>query len=88
MSKATKQQAAELRRLAAQPDEDIDLSDSPEVSDFHGAKPGRFFRPVKQQVTIRLDADLLAWFRSQGKKYQTRINAALREHMESHRGNG
>ena len=69
-------------------DEDIDTSESPEVDDFGDAVRGRFYRPVKQQITLRLDADLLAWFRSQGGKYQTRINAALREYMDSHRKSG
>jgi uncharacterized protein (DUF4415 family) len=41
---------------------------------------------VKEQVTIRLDSDVLAWFRAQGKGYQTRINALLRAYMEAHRG--
>ncbi len=85
MSKVTKQQAAELRRLAEQPEEIIDTSDLPEIKDWSKAQRGRFYRPVKQQVTLRIDADLLAWFRSKGGKYQTRINAALREYMESHR---
>jgi uncharacterized protein (DUF4415 family) len=40
-----------------------------------------FYRPVKQQLTVRLDADVIAWLRGQGKGYQTRINALLREAM-------
>jgi len=85
MSKVTKQQAEELRQLAEQPEEIVDTSDIPEVKDWSEAHRGRFYRPIKQQVTLRIDADLLAWFRSQGGKYQTRINAALREYMETHR---
>jgi uncharacterized protein (DUF4415 family) len=47
----------------------------------------RFYRPVKQPVTLRLDADVLAWFKRQGRGYQTRINKALRElMMEGWRG--
>lgn len=45
---------------------------------------GRFYRPVKKPVTIRLDTDVVAWFKSHGKKYQTAINKALREYIASH----
>lgn len=84
MSKMTDKQRQELRNLDQMPDDDIDTSDIPEVADFSGAVRGRFYRPVKQQVTLRIDADLLAWFRAQGGKYQTRINAALREYVAEH----
>ena len=85
MSKVTKQQAEELRKLAEQTEESIDTSDIPVVKDWSATHHGRFYRPVKQQITLRIDADLLAWFRSQGGKYQSRINAALREYMDAHR---
>ena len=88
MSKVTEKQSKEIGQLAKMVDEDIDTSDLPEVDDFSDAVRGRFYRPVKQQITLRLDADLLAWFRSQGGKYQTQINAALREYMDSHRKAG
>lgn len=80
--------AAEMERLAAMPDDTIDLSDMPEVTDFTGWTRGRFYRPVKQQLTLRLDADVVHWFKSQaeGGGYQTRINQALRDHVEGHRG--
>jgi uncharacterized protein (DUF4415 family) len=71
----------ELGRLAARKDEDIDPSDIPELDDA-------FFReaewrpPIKKPVTIRLDADVLAWFRGQGPGYQTRINRLLRRYIE------
>jgi uncharacterized protein (DUF4415 family) len=86
MSKMTDEQRQELRRLAQLPDEQIDTCDVPEVTDFSGSIRGRFFRPVKKQVTLRIDADVLEWFRAQGGKYQTRINAALREYVEKHHG--
>ena len=41
-----------------------------------------FYRPIKKPVTLRLDADVLAWFKREGRRYQTRINAALRRVME------
>ncbi len=73
--------------IAAIRDEDIDLSDIPEwtAEDWTGAVRGKFYRPVKDQVTLRLDRDVLAWFRATEEKYQTAINAALREHMERNR---
>jgi uncharacterized protein (DUF4415 family) len=62
-------------------DADIDTSDIPEIVDWRGAERGRFYRPVKQVVTIRLDADVVAWFKAQDRKYQTAVNRALREYM-------
>jgi len=44
---------------------------------------GRFYRPVKQLVSIRVDADVLAWFRGRGKKYQTYMNEVLRREMRT-----
>ena len=70
---------AQLKALESLPDSDIDLSDSPEVTDWSEAMRGKFYRPVKQLMSVRLDADLIAWFKSSGSGYQTRINAALRE---------
>ena len=77
------EQRAELAALAALPDEAIDTTDIPEVRDWSGAKRGVFYRPVKQQLTLRLDADVIDWFRKQakGKGYQTDMNRALREYV-------
>ena len=71
----------EIEALAAMAEEDIDTSDIPEVTDWSGAKRGLFYRPVKQQLTLRLDADVIDWFRRQGTGYQSRMNAALREYV-------
>ncbi|MCU7929075.1 MAG: BrnA antitoxin family protein [Candidatus Thiodiazotropha sp. (ex Dulcina madagascariensis)] len=64
-------------------DEDVDLSDIPELNDefFENAD---LRLPEKKSVTIRLDADVLEWFKKQGKGYQTRINKLLRSYMETH----
>ena len=87
----TRGQLAELKSLAALPDSAIDTSDAPELLDWSGAKRGLFYRPVKQQLTLRLDADVIAWFKSQTKSsegYQTRINRALREYVQGQTSRG
>ena len=71
---------AELAALAKLPEHKIGTRDIPEVRDWSGAKRGLFYRPVKQQLTLRLDADVVAWFKRKGGGYQTRINSALREY--------
>jgi uncharacterized protein (DUF4415 family) len=78
-------QRAELESLAALPDDAIDTSDAPELFDWSGAKRGLFYRPLKQQLTLRLDADVVAWFKNHtnsNEGYQTRINRALREYVQ------
>jgi uncharacterized protein (DUF4415 family) len=85
----TRGQLAELKSLAALSESAIDTSDTPELLDWSGAKRGLFYRPVKQQLTLRLDADVVAWFKSQTKSsegYQTRINRALREYVQGQIG--
>ena len=79
----TEAQMANLKKLAAQPDSEIDTSDIPEMTDeqWKSAKRGAFYRPVKRQITARLDADVLDWLKAQGKGYQSRMNAILRREM-------
>lgn len=84
MKKMTSEQKAEIEALAALPEEQIQTDDMPEVTNWSGAKRGMFYRPIKQQITLRLDADLIDWFKthhSQGEGYQTSINRALREYV-------
>lgn len=83
MKKLTKKQKKELAVLKALPDEKIDLSDIPEQTDWSNAVVGKFYRPIKKSLTIRLDADVLAWLRSAGPGYQSRINKLLRAAMET-----
>ena len=83
----TPEQQAEIDTLAALPDDQIDTQDIPEVSDWSGAKRGLFYRPIKQQITLRLDADVIAWFKSRvppDQGYQTDINRVLREYVVQH----
>lgn len=74
----TAEEAKELEGLAGQP---IDTSDIPEQLDWSSALRGKFYRPVKQAVSLRLDADVLAWLKKDGQGYQTRVNQMLRERM-------
>jgi uncharacterized protein (DUF4415 family) len=75
-----------MRALAALPDDTIDTSDIPEILDWSGAKRGMFYRPIKQVLTLRVDADVVAWFKSRAKGggYQTSINRALRQFVVEH----
>jgi uncharacterized protein (DUF4415 family) len=79
----TPRQKRELAALAALPDDKIDTSDIPELplSAWKDAVRGKFYRPVKQAVSMRLDADVVAWLKKQGKGYQTRANRILRQRM-------
>jgi uncharacterized protein (DUF4415 family) len=79
----TKSQAKQIRTLKRMKDEDIDFTDIPEKTDWSKAVVGKFYRPIKKSLTIRIDADVLAWVRGQGKGYQTRINRYLREKMQT-----
>ena len=81
----TKSSRTDWSRLARQDDKDIDTSDIPELDqDFFRQAELRV--PAKQTVTIRLDSDVLAWFKEQGSGYQTRINQLLRQYMQAHQG--
>ncbi len=76
--------AAELKVLEAMPESEIDTGDIPVVRDCTGAQRGKFHRPIKRQLTLRLDAELVDFFEAQGKGYQTRINEALRQWVAAH----
>jgi uncharacterized protein (DUF4415 family) len=82
----TPEREAELRYLSELPDDQIDTSDIPEITDaqWATARRGALFRPVKTPVTIRLDADLLEWYKEHAEngRYQTEINRALRLYMQ------
>jgi uncharacterized protein (DUF4415 family) len=75
-------------RLDALKEKDIDLTDTPEITPqmFAKAVVRRGLKPVppKAQVTLRVDSDVLEWFKEQGQGYQTRINALLRAYMDAH----
>ena len=80
----TAKQQEELAALAALPDDEIRTDLIPEQLDWSGAKRGLFYRPIKKQITLRIDADLIEWFRQHSTSdmgYQTRINEALRDYV-------
>ncbi len=79
----TDEQKARLDALAAMPDSEIDFSDIPPLTEdfWKNAVRNPFYKPTKTSTTVRLDSDVLAWFKRQGKGYQTRINSVLREAM-------
>ena len=68
-------------------DAEVDLPEMPEVLDWSGAEIGKFYRPAKKPVTLRLDGDVIEWLKSFGPGYQTRANGLLRHAMESSSGN-
>lgn len=78
---------AEIDALAALSEDKINTNDIPEVRNWDDAKRGVFYRPIKQQITLRLDADIVDWFKNhhqQDEGYQTSINRALREYVSQH----
>ena len=79
----TPTQRKELKALAKLPDSTIDTSDiqPSSATQWAQAVQGRFYKPKKTATTVRVDADVLAWLKSDGKGYQTRINGILRDAM-------
>ena len=87
LPKLTAAQRKRLAAVAALPDKDIDYSDIPRSDkSVKWTRPGALVSTEnKQQITLRLDAEVLDFFRNTGKRYQSRINAALREYVNLHR---
>jgi uncharacterized protein (DUF4415 family) len=81
----TEAQKAQLAALKDQPDSEINHSEIALLAEdfWKNAELGRFYKPTKTSTTVRLDSDVLAWLRSQGKGYQSRINAILRREMRA-----
>ena len=87
-SKKSATDETDYERLAAMTDEDIDFSETPEVPPemFARGIVRRGLKPVirKKQLTLRMDSDVIDWFKKQGQGYQTKINSLLRAYMEEH----
>ena len=81
MKKLTREQKRDIRAVAAKRDEDIDFSDAPRVLDWSRAEIGKFYRPSKKPVTMRLDSDVIEWLKAEGRGYQTKANWLLRSAM-------
>jgi uncharacterized protein (DUF4415 family) len=81
MRKLTKGQKRDIQAIAEKRDRDIDFSDAPPVLDWSAAEIGKFYRPAKKPVTMRLDSDVIAWLKSDGRGYQTKANWLLRHAM-------
>jgi len=82
MKKSKKRRATGRRRTRTVKPGALNLSAPVSASKLHSMKIGDFYRPVKKPITVRIDADVLAWFKKDGRRYQSRINAALRKVME------
>jgi uncharacterized protein (DUF4415 family) len=84
----SKKSGTDWKRLDAMRDEDIDLSEIPEITPemFARGVVRRGLKPVarKRQLTLRMDSDVIDWFKKQGQGYQTKINSLLRAYMEEH----
>jgi uncharacterized protein (DUF4415 family) len=82
-SRLTAERKCRQEKLSRRPDHQIDTSDIPKLTAefWQNAVRNPFYRPVKRQLTLRLDTDIIAWLRRQGRGYQTRANALLREAM-------
>jgi uncharacterized protein (DUF4415 family) len=85
MKKLAEAQKREIAAIAAKTDATIDFSEMYEVIDWTSAEVGRFYRPAKRPVTMRLDDDVIAWLKSYGRGYQTKANLLLRHAMEASR---
>lgn len=77
----TLQLLQELAEIEAMPDAEIDTSDIPERLDWRNAQIGKFYKPIKTQISLRVDTDVLDWFKSKNKQYTSMMNLALRAYI-------
>jgi len=82
MKRVTRKQAEEIKALSRMREEEIDTSDIPEIAPLASSVVGKFYRPIKQSITVRLNADVIAGLKSGGRGYQTRAKKMLRSLME------
>ncbi len=81
----TEQERAQLGAVAAMPDDQIDYSDAPYLPDAVWMKAAEQLPHPKRQITLRIDADVLDFFKQDGARYQSRMNAVLRSYVEAHK---
>lgn len=72
---------AELKELRSMTDDQINTSDIPEKLDWSNAEVGRFYKPIKTQISLRVDADVLDWFKAKTEQYTSLMNQALRAYI-------
>lgn len=80
----SKESRTDWEHLQDMPDAQIDLSDIPKIDESFFANAKVRLPQNKQSISLRLDQDTLAWFKNQGKGYQTYINAVLRAYVQAH----
>jgi uncharacterized protein (DUF4415 family) len=80
-------QKTRLDAVASMPDEQIDYSDAPYLPNAAWMKAAEQLPHSKKQITLRIDADVLEFFKNTGKRYQSRMNAVLRSYVEAHKAN-
>jgi uncharacterized protein (DUF4415 family) len=87
LQEPAKRELQQLRTLARRPDSEIDFSDIPPITDemWRNAVRANPYAPKKQQLTVRLDTEVLEWLRGMGRGYQTKLNAMLRSAMKASR---
>jgi len=81
----TAQERAQLEAVAAMPDEQIDYGDAPHLPDAVWMKAAEQLPHTKKQITLRIDAEVLEFFKHSGARYQSRMNAVLRSYVEAHK---
>lgn len=81
----TTQERAQLEAVAMMPDEQIDYSDAPYLPDAVWMTTADQLPHTKKQITLRIDAEVLEFFKHTGKRYQSRMNAVLRSYVEAHK---
>lgn len=81
------EQKARLDAVASMPDEQIDYSDAPRLSDAAWMKAAEQLPHSKKQITLRIDAEVLEFFKHTGARYQSRMNAVLRSYVDAHKAN-
>ncbi|CAK7033307.1 MAG: hypothetical protein DESF_01399 [Desulfovibrio sp.] len=74
--------------LAAEEDPDNLPLDDPFFETARRLQPSALLKEAKQQITLRIDADVLEWFRATGSGYQSRMNAVLKAYVQTHEGHG
>jgi len=79
----TDQERSQLEKVAAMPDGDIDYSDAPERPNAVWIKMGAKLPEIKRQITLRIDSEVIDFFKNTGKRYQSRMNAVLRSYVEA-----